>query len=99
MKQERILQIIHSPHITEKGALLGRQKQLVFKVEGAASKAEIKAAVEQLLEIKVLDVNCVNVKGKVKRFGGRVGRRKAFKKAYISLDKSVDMEALLSEQA
>ena len=51
------------------------------------------------MEIKVLDVNCVNVKGKVKRFGGRVGRRKAFKKAYISLDKSVDMEALLSEQA
>ena len=44
-------------------------------------------------------VNTINVKGKSKRFGQRSGYRKDFKKAYVSLDKGVDMEALLSEQA
>lgn len=99
MKQERILQVIRGPHVTEKTSTAAQNKQLVFKVERSATKAEIKEAVEQLLEVKVTDVNCVNVKGKAKRFGARMGRRKDFKKAYISLDKSVDIEALLSEQA
>lgn len=99
MKQERILQIIRGPHVTEKTSNVAQQKQLVFKVERTASKTEIKEAVEQLLEIKVINVNCVNIKGKTKRFGVRTGRRKDYKKAYVSLDKSVDMEALLSEQA
>lgn len=99
MKQERILQIIRGPHVTEKTSGVAANKQLVFKVDRTATKTEIKEAVEQLLEVKVANVNCVNTKGKSKRFGARMGRRKDFKKAYISLDKSVDMEALLSEQA
>lgn len=98
MKQERILQIIRGPHVTEKTTLLAQRKQLVFKVLNDATKEEIKEAVEQLLEVKVIAVNTVNVKGKTKRFGARMGRRQDFKKAYVSLDKSVDMEALLSEQ-
>lgn len=99
MKQERILQIIRGPHITEKATLNARTyKQLVFKVLKNATKEEIKLAVEQLLEVKVIAVNTVNVKGKTKRFGSRIGQRKDYKKAYVSLDKSVDMEALLSEQ-
>ncbi|MDO5089934.1 MAG: 50S ribosomal protein L23 [Cardiobacteriaceae bacterium] len=99
IKQERILQVIRGSRVTEKTSRAAQEKQLVFKVDPTASKAEIKEAVEQLLEVKVVSVNCVNVKGKSKRFGVRAGRRKDYKKAYISLDKSVDMEALLSEQA
>lgn len=99
MKQERILQVIRGPHVTEKTSTAAQQKQLVFKVDRTASKTEIKEAVEQLLEVKVIEVNTVNIKGKAKRFGARMGRRKDYKKAYVSLDKSVDMEALLSEQA
>lgn len=99
MKQERILQVIRGPHVTEKTSTAAQQKQLVFKVDRTASKMEIKEAVEQLLEVKVIEVNTVNIKGKAKRFGARMGRRKDYKKAYVSLDKSVDMEALLSEQA
>lgn len=99
MKQEYILQIIQGPLVTEKSSSATAKKQLVFKVVRKASKEEIKEAVEKLLEVSVLAVNTVNVKGKSKRFGQRTGYRKAFKKAYVSLDKSVDMEALLSEQA
>lgn len=99
MKQERILQIIRGPHVTEKTTTqASKNKQLVFKVRKDATKEEIKLAVEQLLEVAVVAVNTVNVKGKTKRFGARFGRRKDYKKAYVSLDKGVDMEALLSEQ-
>lgn len=99
MKQERILQIIRAPHVTEKTSTLVPNKQVVFKVLGDATKEEIKLAVEQLLEVKVIAVNTVNVKGKTKRFGSRMGKRKDYKKAYVSLDKSADIEALASEQA
>lgn len=99
MKQERILQVIRGPHVTEKTSTAAQYNQLVFKVDRTATKSEIKEAVEYLLEVQVTDVNCVNVKGKSKRFGARMGRRKDYKKAYVSLDRSVDMEALLAEQA
>lgn len=99
MKQERILQVICGPHVTEKTSSAATQKQLVFKVDRSATKEEIKAAVEQFLEVNVVSVNTVNIPGKVKRIGRRIGVRKDLKKAYVSLDKSVDMEALLSQQA
>lgn len=98
MKQERLLQIIQAAHVTEKTSGLAAVNQLVFKVEKTATKEEIRAAVESLLEVKVIAVNTVVIKGKAKRFRSRMGSRKDFKKAYVSLDKSVDMEALLSEQ-
>ena len=98
MKQERILQIIRGPVVTEKSSSAITDKQIVFRVACDANKEDIKAAVEQLLDVKVVAVNTVNIKGKLKRFGQRQGYRKSFKKAYISLSRDVDMEALLSEQ-
>ncbi|WP_298643688.1 50S ribosomal protein L23 [uncultured Cardiobacterium sp.] len=98
MNQERKLQIVLGPLVTEKSSLATSQKQVVFKVECNASKKDIKEAVECLLDIEVNAVNTVNVKGKQKRFEQRAGYRAGFKKAYINLDKAVDMEALLSEQ-
>lgn len=99
MKQERLLQVIRGPHVTEKSSLAAENNQLVFKVDSRATKKEIKEAVKQLMEVEVVAVHTVKIKGKSKRFGARVGRRSDYKKAYVSLDKSVDMEALLSEQA
>lgn len=98
MKQERLLQVIKGPYVTEKTAQLSHVKQLVFRVDPKANKQEISQAVEQLLKVKVIAVNSVYVKGKEKRFAQRVGSRKNYKKAYVSLDQSADMEALLSEQ-
>jgi large subunit ribosomal protein L23 len=50
-----------------------------------ATKPEIKAAVELMFEVKVDAVQVVNVRGKVKRFGARTGRRSDSKKAYVRL--------------
>ena len=87
MNQERIFQILKAPHISEKSAVLGDSaNQAVFRVATDAQKAEIKAAVEQLFNVKVADVRTVNMKGKTKRQGLRRGKRSDWKKAYVSLE-------------
>jgi large subunit ribosomal protein L23 len=89
MKQERLMKVILAPVISEKATLVGeKHRQVVFEVMPDATKAEIKAAVELLFKdqkIEVATVNVVNVKGKEKRHGRFVGRRKSVKKAYVSL--------------
>ncbi len=93
MNQERIFQILITPHISEKSALLGdAANQAVFRVAGDANKAEIKAAVEQLFEVKVADVRTVNMKGKGKRTGFRRGKRSDWKKAYVSLEQGHEID-------
>ena len=58
---------------------------MIFKVASDATKPEIKAAVELLFKVQVESVQVANVKGKEKRFGRFIGRRKNWKKAYVSL--------------
>jgi len=77
--------IILAPVITEKATLLSEKNQVVFKVRKDATKPQIKAAVEALFNVKVTAVNTMNVKGKVKRFRGRVGKRPDVKKAIVTL--------------
>jgi large subunit ribosomal protein L23 len=93
MNDERVFQILKSPHISEKAALLGESaNQHVFRVATDAKKAEIKAAVEQLFDVKVADVRTINVNGKSKRMGMRKGRRKDWKKAYVSLEQGHEID-------
>ena len=56
-----------------------------MQVLPSASKDEIKFAVEQIFDVKVKSVNTLNVRGKVKRTGNRMGRRQDWKKAYVTL--------------
>jgi large subunit ribosomal protein L23 len=89
MNQERLMKVIVAPVISEKATMVGEtRRQVVFEVLPDATKAEIKAAVELLFKeqkIQVGAVNVVNVKGKEKRHGRFIGRRKGIKKAYVSL--------------
>jgi large subunit ribosomal protein L23 len=83
------MKVILAPVISEKATMVGEQRrQVVFEVLPDATKAEIKAAVELLFKdqkVEVGAVNVVNVKGKEKRHGRFIGRRKGIKKAYVSL--------------
>ena len=93
MNDERIFQILLSPHISEKSATLGDSaNQAVFQVATTAKKAEIKAAVEKLFDVKVANVRTVNVNGKAKRMGARRGRRRDWKKAYVSLQQGHEID-------
>lgn len=96
MNQERMYQILLSPHVSEKGTLLADEhNQHVFKVLPGASKAEVKEAVENVFKVKVEKVRILNVKGKAKRFGGRMGKRSDLRKAYVTLisDNDIDFAA------
>ena len=93
MSQERILQVLVAPHISEKSTLAADANgQHVFKVLPGATKSEIKQAVEQLFEVKVAQVRVMNVKGKTKRFGQRNGKRSDWRKAYVKLAEGQDID-------
>lgn len=84
--QDRLLQVILAPQITEKATYVAdKYQQVAFKVRTDATKLEIKAAIELVFKVEVEDVNVLNVKGKEKRAGRVMGRRKDWKKAYVSL--------------
>lgn len=84
--EERLLNILLAPQISEKATFVAeKNEQVIFRVASDATKPEIKAAVEKLFNVTVDSVQVANVKGKQKRFGRYLGRRKNWKKAYVSL--------------
>ena len=88
--------MIRAPRVSEKTARLQEvSNQYVFEVATDATKADIKAAVEQMFDVKVEAVNVVNVKGKSKAFSNRAGRRGDWRKAYVKLaeGQSIDVMA------
>ena len=83
---QRLMEVLLAPQVSEKSTFVGeKHNQYVFRVAADATKPEIKAAVELMFKTKVRSVQVSNVKGKEKRFGRHVGRRRNCKKAYVSL--------------
>ncbi len=78
--------VIRKPVITEKTTMASENGAVVFEVDIDANKPMIKEAVENLFGVKVKAVNTTITKGKVKRFRGRLGKRKDVKKAYVTLE-------------
>lgn len=69
----------------------------VFIVDPNANKQEIAAAVEEIYsdkKIKVVGVNTINVKAKQRRVRGRLGMKKSFKKAVVTLEKGDSLDSL-----
>ena len=92
MNKERLLKVLLAPVVSEKSVTAADTgNQFVFKVARDASKPEIKAAVELLFEVDVEQVRTLNVKGKTKRFGQRMGKRADWKKAYVRLKAGQDI--------
>lgn len=85
MNREALYDIIRGPVITEKATLVSEHNQVVFRVALEATKPQIKQAVETLFGVEVRAVNTLRVKGKTKRFRGRIGRRGDIKKAIVTL--------------
>lgn len=86
MNAERLMQVILAPIVTEKATFVAeKNNQIAFRVVAGATKPEIKAAVELLFKVQVESVQVLNRKGKEKRFGRFIGRRRNERKAYVSL--------------
>jgi len=78
--------IILAPVITEKALYLKEKyNQVTFWVDPSANKIEIKKAVEDLFNVKVLDVQTIRVKGKPKGSYRNPGRTSVRKKAIVKL--------------
>jgi large subunit ribosomal protein L23 len=79
-------QMILAPLVTEKTtALKDTRRLLCFKIHRDANKIMVKKAVEELFKTKVESVRILNYLGKEKRHGRYIGRRPAWKKAYVKL--------------
>lgn len=79
--------VVRKPILTEKvAALQDAHNQYAFVVDDAANKIEIKRAIELKYDVKVLSVNTLNTRGKVKRMGRFVGKRADWKKAIVTLE-------------
>jgi large subunit ribosomal protein L23 len=93
MNQERIYKVLLGPHISEKATVVAdKDGQFVFRVAPDATKPEIKAAVEQLFEVKVRNVQVLNIKGKTKRTARGMGKRNDLRKAYVRLADGHDID-------
>jgi large subunit ribosomal protein L23 len=79
MRKPTAYDVIRSPVITEKATMASEASQVIFNVAATATKPQIKAAVEQLFNVKVKAVNTLVRKGKKRRSGAgwrsRVTRR------------------------
>lgn len=92
---QRVLSVLRAPRISEKSAKLAEHNQYVFEVAPDATKSDVKSAVERLFDVDVKSVNMVNIKGKLKLFRFRPGRKANVRKAYVRLaeGQSIDVAA------
>ena len=96
--EERALNIIYRPLMTEKSTNLNQYNQYSFIVSKDSNVIEIKSAIERIFKDKVTKVNTSILKGKIKSFKGSSGYRKDLKKAIVTLaegntiDSSLDIK-------
>ncbi len=89
--------IIIRPIITEKSYEGVAEGKYTFEVAINSTKFEIKNAVEELFNVKVLKVNTMRYDGKNKRVGVHLGKTKAWKKAIVQIDTNPADEKYLSK--
>lgn len=92
MSNYKYYDLIRKPIITEKTAMLNELNKFTFEVLRSAEKPVIKKAVEEIFSVKVKKINIINIKGKVKRFKGRVGKQSDVKKAIVTLEKDYTID-------
>lgn len=93
MNNERLMKVLLSPIITEKSTQIAESSgHVAFRVARDANKHEVAKAVELMFGVKVNAVQILNVKGKEKRFGQRLGKRQNWRKAYVRLKAGDDID-------
>lgn len=95
MNQEKVLRTLLAPIVSEKTTMMSANNQYAFKVRSDSNKKEIKAAVETLFGVSVLNVTTSTVKGKKKMFKGKAGKRSNWKKAMVKVSEGqmIDVNA------
>lgn len=77
--------LVRRPIVTEKATILLEENQYTFEVASQATKPAIKAAIEELFDVKVLKVNTQKPPRKKRRMGRFIGYRSHYKRAIVTL--------------
>ena len=93
MKKINYLDSVIQPIITEKATSLSEQNKVIFKIRNDASKKSIKKNIEKIFKVNVIKINTINKRAKTKIIRGRIGIKKGYKKALVTLKKgqSIDL--------
>ena len=78
-------QVVIRPIVSEKSTALADTGKYTFRVHDRAHKTQIRQAIEELFDVKVLEVRTVAMKGKPKRRGATAGRTRRWKKAIVQV--------------
>ena len=79
------LNIIHKPILTEKSTNLNQFNQYSFIVNKNSNSIQIRKAIEKIFKVKVIKINTSIMRGKLKSFKGKIGYKKDYKKAIVTL--------------
>lgn len=87
--------ILRAPVMSEKSMNMSGFNKYTFKVRLYATKEQVKKAIENIFEVKVIKINSLTTEGKTKMFKGIKGKRKDYKKIIVTLDKgnTIDFNA------
>ena len=77
--------LVHRPIVTEKATILMEQNKYTFEVVPKATKPQIKAAIENLFDVKVVKVNTAQQPRKKRRVGRFLGFKPQFKRAIVTV--------------
>ncbi len=92
---DRSYRVIKKPVITEKASAdMAGRNAYTFRVPPDANKVEIRQAVERLFNVKVLSVNTLHARQKVRRRGWVAGQTRAWKKAMVRLQEGQSIDVL-----
>jgi large subunit ribosomal protein L23 len=78
-------QVLLAPHVSEKSYSLIPDRKYTFKVHPDAHKTQIRQAIEDLFDVRVVEVRTASVKSKPKRRGLTAGRSRSWKKAIVQV--------------
>ena len=93
MEKVNLFDKILFPIVTEKSTNLSSQNKVTFKVPNKANKNNLKKSIEKIFKVKVVKVNTVNLKGKMKLVRNKKAFKSGYKKAIVTLKKgqSIDL--------
>ena len=95
ISDEKALSIIHKPLLTEKSTNLNQFNKYSFFVTKNSNSQEIKQAIENIFNVKVIKVNTLINRGKLKSFKGSLGYKKDQKKAIVTLSEGNTIDSSL----
>jgi large subunit ribosomal protein L23 len=78
-------QVVIRPVVSEKSFVLAELGKYTFRVHDRAHKTQIRQAVEELFDVRVVEVHTSSVKSKPKRRGYTAGRTRQWKKAIVQV--------------